>query len=144
MASKQAIRASARTTVTIAMNRDASAMSSPRSRTNLRKLACACWIGGSDYAEIGAVTNLASRLADEATPGPDPDLPAPLAEVEDDVEVGPVGEFTLKGFQRPVQAFNVVAVRENVELRLSQADPQYANLQGLLRERRDSNPRPPA
>jgi hypothetical protein len=103
-----------------------------------------CLLGGSDYAEIGAVTNLASRLADEATPGPDPDLPAPLAEVEDDVEVGPVGEFTLKGFQRPVPAFNVVAVRENVELRLSQADPQYANLQGLLRERRDSNPRPPA
>jgi hypothetical protein len=56
-----------------------------------------CLLGGSDYAEIGAVTNLASRLADEATPGPDPDLPAPLAEVEDDVEVGPVGEFTLKG-----------------------------------------------
>ena len=34
------------------------------------------------------------------------------AEVEDDVEVEPVGELTLKGFQRPVAAFNVVAVRE--------------------------------
>ncbi len=34
------------------------------------------------------------------------------AEVEDTVEVEPVGEFTLKGFQRPVAAFNVVAVRE--------------------------------
>jgi CheY-like chemotaxis protein len=34
------------------------------------------------------------------------------AEVEADVEVEPVGEFTLKGFQRPVGAFNVVAVRE--------------------------------
>jgi len=32
------------------------------------------------------------------------------AEVEDDVEVEPVGERTLKGFQRPVAAFNVIAV----------------------------------
>jgi len=35
--------------------------------------------------------------------------------------VEPVGEFTLKGFQRPVPAFNVVAVREQTELRLSHA-----------------------
>ena len=34
------------------------------------------------------------------------------AEVEDDVEVEPVGELTLKGFQVPVAAFNVVSVRE--------------------------------
>jgi class 3 adenylate cyclase len=34
------------------------------------------------------------------------------AEVEDDVEVEPVGEVTLAGIQRPVPAFNVVAVRE--------------------------------
>ena len=34
------------------------------------------------------------------------------AEVEDEVEVEPVGEFTLKGFQRPVAAFNVIAIRD--------------------------------
>ena len=34
------------------------------------------------------------------------------AEVEDVVEVEPVGELTLAGFQRPVATFNVVAVRE--------------------------------
>ena len=34
------------------------------------------------------------------------------AEVEDDIEVESVGEATLKGFQRPIAAFNVVAVRE--------------------------------
>ena len=34
------------------------------------------------------------------------------AEVEDDVEVDPVGEVTLAGFRRPVAAFNVVGVRE--------------------------------
>jgi adenylate cyclase len=66
----------------------------------------------SDYAAIGAVTNLASRLADEAIAGQILISQRLYAEVEDDVEVEPVGEFTLKGFQRPVAAFNVIAVRE--------------------------------
>ncbi|MBA3333964.1 MAG: response regulator [Actinobacteria bacterium] len=68
--------------------------------------------GRSDYAAIGAVTNLASRLADEATGGQILLAQRLYAEVEDDVEVEPVGELTLKGFPRPVAAFNVVAVRE--------------------------------
>ncbi len=68
--------------------------------------------GRSDYAAIGAVTNLASRLADEAAGGQILIPQRLYAEVEDDVEVEPVGEFTLKGFQRQVAAFNVVAVRE--------------------------------
>jgi adenylate cyclase len=68
--------------------------------------------GRSDYAAIGAVTNLASRLADEANAGQILISQRLYAEVEDDVEVEPVGEFMLKGFQRPVAAFNVVAVRE--------------------------------
>jgi DNA-binding response OmpR family regulator len=68
--------------------------------------------GRSDYAAIGAVTNLASRLADEAAARQILIAQRLYAEVEDDVEVEPVGEFTLKGFPRPVAAFNVVAVRE--------------------------------
>jgi DNA-binding response OmpR family regulator len=68
--------------------------------------------GRSDYAAIGAVTNLAARLADEADAAQILIAQRLYAEVEDDVEVEPVGEFTLKGFQRPVTAFNVVAVRE--------------------------------
>jgi DNA-binding response OmpR family regulator len=68
--------------------------------------------GCSDYAAIGAVTNLASRLADEAAAGQILIARRLYAEVEDAVEVEPVGEFTLKGFQRPVAAFNVIAVRE--------------------------------
>ncbi len=68
--------------------------------------------GRSDYAAIGAVTNLASRLADEATGGQVLIAQRLYAEVEDDVEVEPVGELTLKGFQLPVAAFNVVSVRE--------------------------------
>jgi adenylate cyclase len=68
--------------------------------------------GRSDYAAIGAVTNLASRLADEAAAGQILISQRLHAEVEDDVEVEPVGEFTLKGFRRPVAAFNVVGMRE--------------------------------
>jgi adenylate cyclase len=65
----------------------------------------------SDYAAIGAVTNLASRLADEASAGQILISQRLYAEVEEEVEVEPAGEFTLKGFQRPVAALNVIAVR---------------------------------
>jgi len=67
--------------------------------------------GRSDYAAIGAVTNLAARLADEAQGGQVLIAQRLYAEVEQEVEVVPVGEFTLKGFRRPVAAFDVVAVR---------------------------------
>ena len=68
--------------------------------------------GRSDYAAIGAVTNLASRLADEAHAGQILIAQRLYAEVEDAVDAEPVGEFALKGFQRPVAALNVLAVRE--------------------------------
>jgi adenylate cyclase len=67
--------------------------------------------GRSDYAAIGAVTNLASRLADEALGGQVLIAQRLYAEVEDAVDVEPVGEFTLKGFRQPVTAFNAVTVR---------------------------------
>jgi DNA-binding response OmpR family regulator len=72
--------------------------------------------GRSDYAAIGSVTNLASRLADEAIGGQILLAQRLYAEVEADVEVEPVGDVTLKGFERPVTAFNVVAVRETAAL----------------------------
>jgi class 3 adenylate cyclase len=68
--------------------------------------------GRSDYAAIGVVTNLASRLADEAKAGQILITQRLYAEVEDDVDIEPMGEFTLKGFQRPVAALSVVGVRE--------------------------------
>jgi adenylate cyclase len=68
--------------------------------------------GRYDYAAIGAVTNLASRLADEAVAGQILITQRLYAEVEDVVEVEPVGEMRLEGVRRPVAAFNVVAVRE--------------------------------
>jgi adenylate cyclase len=69
--------------------------------------------GRSDYAAVGTVTNLAARLADEATADQILIEQRLYAEVEADVEVEAVGSFTLKGFQRPVPAFDVVAVRES-------------------------------
>jgi CheY-like chemotaxis protein len=72
--------------------------------------------GRSDYAAIGGVTNLASRLADEATGGQVLITQRLHAEVEDAVEAVPAGEFELRGFSRPVSAFDVVAVREIAEL----------------------------
>jgi adenylate cyclase len=68
--------------------------------------------GRSDYAAIGAVTNLASRLADEAAAGQILIEQRLYAEVEDAVEVQPVGEFKLRGFRRPIVAFDVIAVGE--------------------------------
>ena len=68
--------------------------------------------GRSDYAAIGSVTNLASRLADEAAGGQILIAQRLYAEVEDRVKVEPAGEFTLKGFARPVAAFSVLAVSE--------------------------------
>jgi adenylate cyclase len=70
--------------------------------------------GRSDYAAIGAVTNLASRLADEATAGQVLITQRLHAEVEEDVDVEPRGELTLKGFRSPIPAFNVIAVRDPV------------------------------
>jgi DNA-binding response OmpR family regulator len=65
-----------------------------------------------DYAAIGSVTNLASRLSDEATAGQILISQRLYAEIEDALEVESAGEFTLKGFRRPVAAFNVIAVRD--------------------------------
>jgi adenylate cyclase len=68
--------------------------------------------GRSDYAAIGTVTNLASRLADEASGGQILIAQRLYAEVEDVVDVEPAGDFLLKGFRQPVTAFNVVTVHE--------------------------------
>jgi len=68
--------------------------------------------GRSDYAALGTVTNLAARLSDEATGGQILIAQRLYAEVEDDVEVESAGEYVLKGFPRPIAAFNVLSVGE--------------------------------
>ena len=65
--------------------------------------------GRLDYAAIGTVSNIASRLCDEAKPGQILISPRVLVAVEDTMKVEPVGELTLKGIRRPMTAYNVVA-----------------------------------
>ena len=65
--------------------------------------------GRFDYAAIGTVSNVASRLCDEAKPGQILISPRVLMKVENAVTVEPVGEFTLKGIRRPLAAYNVLA-----------------------------------
>ncbi|MDR7449382.1 MAG: response regulator [Armatimonadota bacterium] len=64
-----------------------------------------------DYTAIGTVTNLASRLCDEAAPGQILVSQRVLADVETAVEAEPLGPLVLKGFSRPVPAYNVRALR---------------------------------
>jgi adenylate cyclase len=66
--------------------------------------------GRFDYAAIGTVSNVASRLCDEAKPGQILISPRVLIKVENAVKVEPVGEFELKGIRRPLAAYNVVAI----------------------------------
>jgi GAF domain-containing protein len=65
--------------------------------------------GRFDYAAIGTVSNVASRLCDEAKPGQILISPRVLMAVENTVTVEAVGEFALKGIRRPLAAYNVVA-----------------------------------
>jgi adenylate cyclase len=67
--------------------------------------------GRSDYAAIGSVTNLAARLSDEATGGQILISQRLYADVEERVDAEGAGEFTLKGFPRPMPAHNVLALR---------------------------------
>jgi adenylate cyclase len=68
--------------------------------------------GRFDYAAIGTVTNLAARLCDEAGGAQILISQRVYAAVEDIVVAGAVGELSLKGFVKPVPAFNIVALKE--------------------------------
>ena len=65
--------------------------------------------GRFDYAAIGTVSNVASRLCDEAKPGQILISPRVLVAVRDAVAVEAVGEFELKGIRRPIAAYNILA-----------------------------------
>ena len=68
--------------------------------------------GRFDYGAIGTVTNLASRLCDDARAGQILVSQRVFATVEDLVEAEPLGELTLKGFLKPVRAFNILNLKE--------------------------------
>jgi class 3 adenylate cyclase/CheY-like chemotaxis protein len=67
--------------------------------------------GRQDYGAIGNVTNLAARLCAEAKAGQILVSQRVCGQIEDLVESEPVPALTLKGFGRPVQAFNVSALK---------------------------------
>src|SRR5687768_15289531 len=63
--------------------------------------------GRTDYAAIGSVPNLASRLCDEATAGQILVSQRVLVSVGESVEAAHVGDLKLKGFHRAVPAFEI-------------------------------------
>jgi class 3 adenylate cyclase/putative methionine-R-sulfoxide reductase with GAF domain len=65
--------------------------------------------GRRDYAAIGTVSNVASRLCDEAKPGQILISPRVRQAVENAITVESIGEFELKGIRRPMTAYNVIA-----------------------------------
>jgi len=64
-----------------------------------------------EYGAIGSVPNLAARLCGEAKPGEILVSQRFLSGVEELVEAEPRGELLLKGFHRPVAAYNIVRLR---------------------------------
>lgn len=66
--------------------------------------------GRLDYGAVGVVTILASRLSNESKGGQILTDQKTLARIESLVEAEALGEIALKGFARPVAAFNIQKV----------------------------------
>ena len=66
--------------------------------------------GRSDYTAIGTVVNLAARLCDEAADGQILIEGKVKAAVEEVAVIEPCGGLQLKGFHRPVAAFNIRSI----------------------------------
>ena len=67
--------------------------------------------GRSDYAAIGSVTNLAARLCGEAQPEQILVSPRVHAATDHLVTADCVGDLALRGFTRPVRAYNVLGLQ---------------------------------
>ncbi len=67
--------------------------------------------GRYDYGALGPVTNLASRLSTQASPGEILIGARVFAAVEAAVEAEPAGELELKGFSRAVSAYRILGLR---------------------------------
>ena len=62
----------------------------------------------ADYAVIGSVPNLAARLCEEAKAGQIFVSQRAFNPIEQLVETRSVGDLSLKGFHRPMTAFEVI------------------------------------
>ena len=68
--------------------------------------------GRSDYAAIGTVSNLASRLSDEAKAGQILVSQRVAAVIEPIAATGFIGELPLKGFARKTPTYELLALRQ--------------------------------
>ena len=68
--------------------------------------------GRMDYGAVGNVTNLASRLCDEAKGSQILTNQKTFSKIEELFEAEPLEELQLKGFGRPVAAFNIVKLKQ--------------------------------
>lgn len=68
--------------------------------------------GRRDYAAVGKVTILASRLSSEAHGGQILTDQKTLSNVEHLVEAEPLGNLQLKGFARPTTTFNILSFKK--------------------------------
>jgi adenylate cyclase len=64
-----------------------------------------------DYAAVGTVTNLASRLCDEAKPGQILVDQRVFNVIEETFDAKSIGTLNLKGFRRAVEAFEIIGAR---------------------------------
>jgi adenylate cyclase len=71
--------------------------------------------GRMEYGAVGNVTNLASRLCNEAKGGQIVTNQKTLSKMEGFVEAERLGEMHLKGFARPVVAFNILNLKPQQE-----------------------------
>ncbi len=62
------------------------------------------------------MSNVASRLCDEAQPGQILISPRVLLSIENVMRVEEIGNFNLKGLRRPITVHNVVAAMPGTEL----------------------------
>jgi PAS domain S-box-containing protein len=67
--------------------------------------------GRFDYAAVGSVVNMASRLGNAAAAGQILVSLRVFAEVEDVIDAEPAGELEMKGFHGPQQVFNVIGIK---------------------------------
>jgi adenylate cyclase len=79
-----------------------------------------------EYAAIGSVTNLASRLCDEAKAGQIVVSQRAFAMVEQWAEAREIAPLTLKGFSRPVPVVEILSWHESAE-----AEPRPAQLSAV-------------
>lgn len=78
-----------------------------------------------EYAAVGSVTNLASRLCDEAKAGQIVVSQRVYGMVEPWVEARPIADLDLKGFHRPVPATEVLRWRGDTETTAAGAPPSH-------------------